>query len=812
MKISLNWLSEYIDLEDYRNKLNELSDFLTKTGLEVEDMENPAQHWDKIVVGKLIEVGKHPDADKLTVCKVDVGNGDIKQIVCGAKNHKQGDCVAVAQVGAVLPGNFKIKKSKIRGVESLGMLCSTSELGLSGDADGILILDPQSPAGEAFADFYKDADIVFELNVTPNRSDCLSHMGLARELSTLLDRPIKKPESSIQEVGKEIGSWINVDLKDSEACPRFCGRMITKVKVKESPDWLKARLEAVGVNSINNIVDITNYVLFEYGQPLHAYDYSQVQKQTIIVEKAKSGESFTSLDGTEIKLNDQDLLIKDGQRVVGLAGVVGGQNSGVSESTTDIFLESAFFKAEGVRRTSRAHGIETDACYRFSRGVDPEQTLNAMNRAAYLIQELADGNVQKGHIDLYPKPLSLSCISIKTEYVSERLGLPVSDSEFENWMRRLNCSVEKEGDEYKVTPPVYRWDLKIPEDLVEEYGRLHGYDHIEENLPILQNEPTQHVFEFDFTNKLSQILSGLGLYQSVNYAFIGEGQSMEIWGSEKQAQLCGLKVSQDAIKIINPISEDLKVMRESLLPSLLKNLVHNDHHGNSVGRIFEIAPTHYKGEGGFAEEKKLGVAFWGSPEGLWESKKENQVVFQLKASVESLLKKIGAKNWRWDQVQVKNCPPGFHPGQTATLFYEGKVIGCFGTLHPLLKSKYKIRSQVAWGEFNFEHLSARQPRDPKFKSLPKFPAVERDIAFLAEEGISADKMGSEIKRAAGPLLQSFDVFDVYQDKDLKAQGKRSVAFRLNFQSDKETLNDQSVNELRDKVVQSLCQKLGLEIR
>lgn len=812
MKISFQWLNQYIELNDYKSKLDELSDLLTKAGLEVEDMENPAQNWGNIVVGKLLEVGRHPDADKLTLCKVDVGGKEPLQIVCGAKNHKQGDHVVVAQVGAVLPGDFQIKKSKIRGVESFGMLCSQKELGLNEESDGILLLDKNIPAGSVFAEVYKDVDIVFELNVTPNRSDCLSHLGLARELSTLLDRPIKNPEANLKEAGKDINQWIKVELKDSEGCPRYCGKMISGVKVGESPDWLKKSLEAVGVNSINNVVDITNYVLFEYGQPLHAFDFSEIKNQTITIEKAKEGEKFTSLDGTEVKLNGDDLLIKDGVRAVALAGVVGGQNSGVSETTKDIFLESAFFKAEGVRKTSRFHGIETDSCYRFSRGVDPEQTLNAMNRAAFLIQELAGGTVQKGHVDLYPKQLPLPEIEVETDYVSERLGFTVNEKDFENWMKRLKCNVSQKGKLFKVTPPSYRWDLQIQEDLVEEFARLYGYDHIGENLPVLQDEPTQHVFEYQFTNKVSQILSGLGIYQALNYAFIGKGQSMALWGSEELAQGLGLKVSRQSVNLTNPLSEEMAVMRESVLPSLLKNLVHNERHGNSWGRIFEIAPTHSVNGKTFSEEKHLALVFWGNAEGLWEKPQNNQVVYQLKATVEALLQKIGAKNWKWEKLEPQTCPPGFHPGQSAKLIYEGKVVGCLGSIHPLVQSQYKIRNDVAWAEINFEALSQRQPRSPKFKNLPKFPSVERDIALLVNEDLVADTIGAEIKRSAGPLLVGFEVFDVYQDKELKAQAKKSLAFRLHFQSETETLKDEVINDLRDKVVDHLGKKLAVEIR
>ncbi len=810
MKISFNWLNNYIDLSDYKSKLPDLASLLTKAGLEVEDLINPAENWEGVVVGQLLEVGKHPDADKLTLCQVDVGGNEPLQIVCGAKNHKTGDHVAVATVGTVLPGDFKIKKSKIRGVESFGMLCSESELGLSEESQGILVFSGDYKLGQKFAEAYKQADILFELNVTPNRADCLSHLGLARELSTLLDRPVNFPEVNISETGKSVNDWIHVDLKDDEACPRFCGRMISGVQVGPSPSWLQKALTSIGVNSVNNVVDVTNYVLFEYGQPLHAYDFDNLEKSTIRIEKAQDGEVFTSLDGTEIKMSDQDLMIKDGQKSVGIAGVVGGKNTGVSESTKDIFLEAAFFVAEGVRRSSRAHGIETDACYRFSRGVDPEQTLNAMNRAAALIQEVAGGDIQKGHVDIYPHPVPSHDIFVTTDYVSERVGYTVDDGDFENWMSRLNCVVAKKEQGFRVSPPSYRWDLHIKEDLVEEYARLNGYDQIEEKLPTLDSEPTAHGFSYQFTNKVSAVLTGLGLDQTLNYAFIGKDQNQKIWGEPNDKW--GLKRSAAPIALLNPISEELSVMRESLLPSLFKNLVHNDHHGNHQGRLFEVAPSHHKQGDSFIEEGRLAFVFWGQPDGLWDQPQKNEVVYELKSTVEALLRSLGGRNWRWDSVDMDECPDGFHPSQTACLFYEGKVIGLLGSLHPLLKDENKIRTQVAWAEFNFDALMTRQPRDPKFKSLPKFPGVERDIAFLADETLTADKIGTEIKKAAGPLLSHFEVFDIYQDKDLQAAGRKSIAFRLRFQSDKETLKDDEINGIRDNVVNSLCQKLGLEIR
>ena len=809
MKISLNWLSDYIDLKDYRDKLDDLSSLLTQAGLEVEGMENPSQHWDHVVVGQLIEVGKHPDADKLTLCKVDVGGKEPSQIICGAKNHKQGDYVVAALPGAVLPGEFKIKKSKIRGVESHGMLCSEKELGLSEESAGIIILK-EGKAGTAFKDVCDNVDVVFDLNVTPNRADCLSHMGLARELSSLLDRPVKPPEAQLKESGKDIDSQIKVELKDSEACPRYCGRMLRGVKVGPSPSWLKNRLESVGVNSINNVVDITNYVLFEYGQPLHAFDFQFLEKQQIVIEKAKGKEKITTLDGTEVELRSSDLLIRDGAKAVALAGVVGGQNSGVSESTKDIFLESAFFTAKGVRQTARFHGIETDSCYRFSRGVDPEQTLNAMNRACHLIQELAGGEVQKGHIDLYPKPLQPDDIFIKADYVGERLGYEVTNEDFEIWMKRLGCIVAQEKDQFRVTPPIYRWDLQWAEDLVEEYGRLKGYDHIEEVLPTLKDEPTNHEPHYVFEQRVNKIMSSMGCYQAVNYAFIAEGQSQKIWG-DKCTDFGMTITPQSSVVVQNPISEELSVMRESLLPGLLKNIIYNDHHGNHCGRLFEMGACHFKRGEDYSEEPRLAVAFWGRPEGLWENSKTGNILFDLKSSIEGLLTKIGAKSWRWEKAG-ESCPSGFHPGQSAKLFYEGKVVGVMGAIHPLILSENKVRGEAAWAELNFSALAARQPRNAKFRGLPKFPAVERDIALLAPEDLASSEIGGQIKKSAGPLLQDFEVFDIYQDKELKSAGRRSIAFRLHFQSEKETLSDDQVNQLRDTVLNDLCQKLPVEVR
>lgn len=810
MKISFNWLCEYIDINDYRSQLPELSRLLTAAGLEVEGMNNPAQDWDHVVVGRLLDVGVHPNADKLTLCKVQVAEDEVLQIVCGAKNHKKGDRVAVAKVGAVLKGDFKIKASKIRDVESFGMLCSLSELGLADESEGILILSEDNTIGTPLARISSLSDVIFELNVTPNRADCLSHIGLARELATLLDRPLHLPAPQNPETGKAMEQQIQVQLMDDQACPRYCGRMIRGVKVGPSPDWLKSRLESIGLKSINNVVDVTNFVLFEYGQPLHAFDLRHLSGPQIVIAKAQDGEVFKTLDGSEIKLSHQDLVIRDAEKAVALAGVVGGQNSGVSDQTTDVFLESAFFKSEGVRRTSRSHGIETDSCYRFARGVDPAQTRQAMERAAQLILQVAGGELQLGYVDLYPQPIARNPIIIHVDQVTQRLGFKVIAADFKNWMTRLQCQVSERSGQFEVTPPSYRWDLNIKEDLIEEFARLHGYSALLENLPVLQSEPTRHDPRYVFGRKVAKILTGLGSHQALNYAFIASDDHAEVWGSES-TQSWGLNSGAGAVKLLNPLSEDLAVMRESLLPSLLKNLVFNQRHGHLYGRLFELAPVTYRQEKKFNHENRLALVFWGQKDSLWDRPQKNSVVFELKAVVDSLLSALGGKTSRWQQVE-QNVPAGFHPGQTASLFYEGKTIGLLGTLHPALKDRYKIREEVAWVELNLDLLGQRQPRSPQFKSIAKFPSMERDIALVGAETIAADTILSEIRRGAGPLLVDLKLFDLYQDEELKKHGRRSVAVRMRFQSEKETLSDEVINSLRDKVVNSVCQKLGLEIR
>jgi len=810
MKISFEWLNEYIDISDYKDRLEDLEHILTQAGLEVEGLEAPSQHWDKVVVGKIVEFGRHPDADRLTLCQVDVGGSELSQIVCGATNHKLGDTVVAAIPGAVLPGNFKIKKSKIRGVESAGMLCSEKELGLGTESDGIMILKDGVKPGTSFSEFYGGGDAVFELNVTPNRADCLSHLGLARELSALLERPLKLEE--LKSSSGQGESQVSIEVSDPESCPRYCGRVISGIQVKESPDWLKRRLQAVGINTHNNVVDITNYVMLELGQPLHAFDLKQLKGQKIIVRKASEGEKFVSLDQTEMSLSSDDLLICDGERPVALAGVVGGKNSGVEDDTKDLFLEGAFFAAKGVRKTARHHGIETDAGYRFSRGVDPFQTLIALERASQLFVELAGGTLEPGFTDCHPRPQKRSSFVVDTSYVAQRLGYSVDEKSLTSFCERVGCKVSSHDDGLMMEPPSFRWDISIKEDIVEEYGRLNGYDKIQEKLPPLVGEPSPSDSFFSKSQMTKNLLVGLGCFEATNYGFIPEGVSGDFWNSKSGMGQFGFESGSEDVVVSNPLSEEFKVMRRSLLPGLVKNVQYNDRHGQKEGRLFELGPVYSKKQDEYFGEQHLGFAFWGESEGLWRASRKNHILYSLKTTVEGYLMKLGAKSWRWDSVKDGEVPGVFHPGQVALLNFEGKPVGLFGTLHPQWSKTFKIKSPVAIGEFNWDRIMTRWPRVRKFTSLGKFPGTERDITVLVPSDQFSGNIISHIRKKSGPLLKDVWVHDVYEDKELKETGRKSVTFRLYFESPKETLNDGAINAVLDKVRSHLSEGLSLEIR
>ena len=799
MKVSLKWLSHYVNVSDFFQKPHNLADIITQSGLEVEDIVNRAKDYDQVVVGQVVELVPHPNADKLTLCQVDAGEGSLRQIVCGAKNHRQGDKVVVAKQGAILPGNFAIKPSKIRDVESLGMLCSEVELALADESAGIMILPTEAPVGELFASYMGLDDVIFELKVTPNRADCLSHIGLARELSALLNRPLTLPKVNLQTGSRKTSSLVEVELCDSDLCPRYAGRAIFGVKVGPSPDWLKQALEKLGLNSVNNIVDVTNYVMMEWGQPLHAFDVVFLEGRKVKVEKAIADEKFVSLDGTEYVLNGEELTIRDDKKAVALAGIVGGRNSGVSTGTTDIFVESAYFSAASVRKTSRRLGIQTDSCYRFSRGTDPFSVVEAMNRACDLIQQVAGGEVATDYWDEYPKPLTKSPILVEHSYVEQRLGYALDFEDFCQWMKRLGCQLEEasEASQCWVQAPLFRWDLWSQIDLVEEYGRLNGYDKIPECLPSLSYEPLSEDRSYTYQRQVQRSLCEEGYLQAVNYNFVSESFESQLLGEEAEEKITGLVNIPTSVKIINPLSEDLNGMRRRLFTSLFKNIIHNYRHGSDYGRLFETGHVFYKKEEGYGENSHMAMCAWGQKNLLWQKDKDRPVVYDIKATMESLLQSWQISSWQWRDFPEGKAPIYLHPHQAALLFLEGRMVGFIGSLHPRLLEEYKVRTNMAMGEFDLHKLMRGQPRIPQVKPISKFPAVIRDFSFVLDEDKKVSDLIIKMKKVGGKLLQKVDVFDEFRGESFK-KGQRSVSFRLTFQDMDGTLDESRLAELQKR--------------
>ena len=826
MKLSLKWINEFVDIADYMSKPRELAEWLIKAGLEVEQIEDPAGSFHHVVVGHIVELGKHPNADKLTRCQVDTGEKTHRQIVCGAKNHKQGDKVVVATPGAVLPGNFAIKISKIRGIESQGMLCSESELGFKEKSEGILILPKDAPIGVPFAEFQGLDDVIFDLSITPNRADCLSHLGLAREISCLLDRPLKpvstKPKNTVRAGAGKSGAKnkVAVEVRDSELCPRYSGQTIFGVKVGPSPAWLKQRLESLGVNSVNNVVDVTNYVMLERGQPLHAFDLAQLRGQKITVARSTPNEKFKTFDGTELTLSGEELTIRDNERAVALAGVIGGVNSGVSNSTRDVFLEAAYFNPKGVRRTSRRLAVDTDSAYRFARGVDINGVIEAMARASELLCELAGGESSADHVDVYPKPAPQPRIVVRQQKLSERLGYEVKMADFVRVVKRLHCTVKDEpkagagdrvtGEQVNIVPPSFRVDLEIEMDLVEEYGRLNGYDKIPETFPVLRERPTDHAASYVGEERVRDQLVREGFFEARNYAFLSPKWQSEFVDSTGAAQV---------VRVRNPLSEETSAMRMSLLPGLVQNLIYNEHRGLHFGRLFEAgrvfvkedSPTDDKGDylpvPGFHEPHRLALIAWGHCQGLWQ-KSTHPVVYDLKSALVELANSLGGRI----EVRSGSTPAFLHPGQSAQLFNAGRAIGFFGSLHPQIRDRYKIRSDTAVAELDLGALLHRVSKaGTKVKAISKFPSVERDFSLVVSDSVIAGDIVRETEKVAGALLQEVEVFDVFRGTGV-AEGHQSVSIRVVLQDIESTLSEERLQAFAKSLLERLEQKFAAKIR
>lgn len=812
MKLSLKWVNEFINIEDYFSKAGELAHLLTRAGFEVEAIQDARSQFHQVVVGHILEKDKHPNADKLSVCRVTTGQNQVHQIVCGAQNHKVGDRVVLALPGAVLPGGFAIKKSSLRGVESGGMLCSFKELGLEGGGEGIAILDDKAPVGKPFAEVWGLDDVIFELKVTPNRADGLSHYGLAREIAALLKRQMKANLPDVLgEKGTRSGT-IQVQVQDAQLCPRYMGRYISNVRVQPSPQWLQKRLESVGLKSINNVVDVTNLILMELGQPLHAFDADQIKQGKLMIGRAKPHEAFTALDQKNLKLSDENLTIRDSERPLCLAGVMGGLNSGTTVDTKNVFLEAAFFLPESVRKTSRQHGLDSDSSYRFSRGVDSHLTSYALARATKLIEELSGGKASSDYVDIDSRNREVKRIEISTSLISNRLGYPASLEKLKDYAERLQFKVESEKDETLVLQaPSFRFDMAHPMDFVEEYARLDGYENIPESLPALKSSPTPHDQQFMTLQKLAQFSVSQGFSQSLNFAFCSKVKEKAFLGDTGKLKNTGHAVSEDSVNLLNPLNEELNVMRSSLSLGLSQNIFHNYRHGSEQGRLFEVGSVFCKQGGEMLESQHAAFATWGHSNQLWEAKNAVEPIYQLKALLENWFQAWGLSSLNIRMLSQDQAPSFLHQGQCAVIEFRKQPIGWMGTLHPLLLMENKIRVPVAMMEVNLQGLIQVESSAKKVRTPPKHPAVVRDMALVMPIDLPVGDIMRAIKHKGATQLLDSQILDVFKGEPLES-GKKSVAIRLQWQDPAQTLQEEVVNKLQSDLLQDLTHKFPVALR
>jgi len=789
MLLSLNWLREFVP---YEGPIDTLADRLTMLGLEVEGVSRPFSACAGVVVGKVLTRDKHPDADKLSVCTVDVGGETPLQIVCGASNVAAGQFVPVAKVGTELPGGLNIKKSKIRGVESFGMICSESELGLAEKSEGILVIDGEPVIGKTLAEAMNLDDVVLEIGITPNRADCLSILGLAREAALAFGLPLTMPKAQLAEDGPEVSSLISIRIPEPELCPVYRARILRGVEIRQSPAWMRYRLTAMGQRPVNNIVDVTNYVMLELGQPLHAFDRNLLAGDYIEVSRAQEGQRFTTLDGQERVLTARDLLIKDAAKPVALAGVMGGENSEVSARTTDILLECAVFNPPTVRKTGRRLGISSESSYRYERGIDQPGSLFAMNRAAALMALVSGGRVLPGYAEAEPRPWKASPIAFRPSKAVELLGIELSGDFCRKTFQGLGCDVEQKAvDSWTVTPPPPRLDLEREVDLIEEVARVYGMDRIPAAMPKMLKSldvPDKLGAEVPFLRRLKAWAKGAGLRETVNYSFVGQ----------QELDLLGLP-GEGRVPVANPLSEDQNVMRTALAPGLLKSVRHNLNQGNASLRLFEVAKAFHAdpaSETTVRESHRMGIALYGARFGAFPWPEEKADYTDLKGLVDNLLVSLGLPEASY---AVRKDHPWLSPCVQTTL--EGRVIALMGRVLPDIADSFEAKSGLWMAEIDVEALMAlHEKRSIKYRGLPKFPPSRRDLTLVMPASLPAGDVLAALRAQKCKIFEEVAVHDLFEPE---GGTEKNVTFRITYRHPERTLTDKDV----DKAHKALCDAL-----
>jgi phenylalanyl-tRNA synthetase beta chain len=840
MKITLNWLKQYVD---FNWPPEELTERLTMLGLEVEGVQKLGGEFEGIVVAQVITRDKHPNADKLSLCRVNDGQGE-RQIVCGAQNFQAGDKVPLILPGASLPPKpgekeaFTIKVGKIRGVESHGMMCSPQELGLPDQVDGLLILRADARVGQPFAEYLgrTGSDVVYDLEVTPNRPDLNSAIGIAREIAALTGNPLKLPDVPVvsgpmsmagADPNERIDRWVEVRVAEPELCPRYTARVVQSVTVGPSPDWLKHTLEELGIRSINNVVDVTNYVMMETGQPLHAFDYHLLApgaaggRPTIVVRRAAASEKFTTLDGQDRTLASDMLLIADETKGIALAGIMGGQNTEIKETTRDVLIESAYFKPQNIRRTSKALGLRSESSYRFERGADISMADWASRRAVQLILETAGGSLVPGVVDACAHEVKSKEITLRYHRTNELLGIEVSAETQDKFLQRLGLELvegranaspvpsENSGDAPEQVPPnatyripTWRVDLKRETDLIEEVCRLYGIDKIPSAPPRGAIGSNSHDAVHDQIGEARRILTGLGLNET-------QGQTLI---SDASAKLLILSAAAPSIvELANPLSSDMNVLRPSLIPGLLDALRHNLHHKTGDVAVFEIGRVFTQERGQTKEERRVAIALTGLRQPTYwigDNRDARFDIFDLKGLLEEFLEQFGLRGVTW----TRRAESASFYLESAHVQLGGKLpLGELGQLSPLLAKQYDLRDAVLLAELNLDILLARRNPGKTFKPLPLFPSIRRDIAMLVPESTTHETVLSAVRQAKPQNLEGVELFDVFRGQNIP-EGRKSLAYAFTYRATDKTLTDAEVNAAHAKVVEAFKAQLQATVR
>lgn len=802
MLISLNWLHEYVNCP---LTPQELADRLTMAGLEVEALWHRYPYLKDVVTVRINAVEPHPNADRLSICSVSTGCNILK-VVCGAPNVRKGEIAPLATTGAELPGGT-VREAVVRGEASEGMLCSEKELGLGEDQSGIWILPPDTPLGVALDSALGIDDMLMGIGITPNRGDCLSMVGIAREVAALCGKSVAYPETWVEETGPAVEEFTSVTIDDPEGCPRYSARLIRGVKIGPSPDWLKSRVEAVGMRSINNIVDVTNFIMIELGQPLHAFDFNRLRERRIVVRRADAGEKFTTLDGIERELPNGAVLICDGAGPVAIGGIMGGLNSEIAPDTVDVLIESAYFQPNSIRKTSRRLGLKTESSYRFERGTDPEGVLRALDRAARLMRDVAGGTVAAGRIDVYPTPYTAQVLTMRVDAVNGFLGTSLSGAEMKKILESIEMRVNQVDDEVKrlqVVPPSFRGDITREVDLAEEVARLAGYDSIPVTSPSAAVESAPLDPHQRARRDLKRMMEGAGFFEVINYSFISQDGLKKLRLPEGDPLL-------DTVRLKNPLSDEQAVMRTSLVPGLLQNAQYNFDRRNENLRVFELSKIFLSKKDELLADEPHHIA------GLMAGARAPQLIYSsgeeidytdVKGAVESI---IGFFRIEGARFRAEDLPPWLDAHSSASVYAGGERVGELGKAHQEVEEGFGLRRPVFLFRLNFDRLFTLSGASPFFKGLPKFPAVVRDMALVAAQSLPVEEPLDFISSLSEPLLDSVEIFDIFRSEQLGTD-KKSLGYRLTYRAADRSLTDEEVNAIHGKMVNRVVEKFGVSLR